>query len=856
MHWLKLPLYIFCYLTGFSVNLSADILVFAEGGEITLNSVGTGTIYHGVGDVELRGAEPGINFNTGSGSNSFTLDGSDGGLPTHVAIRFDDIFGDAVHQIPLGAQIDSAQLTLNITNEGDDFSIHQIADGFEWDAFSATWNQFGQSNNDGIQVGTETTADSIISSGTTGKQNIDVTAIMTAWSEGAANAGFALIPGGSNGVDFHTSETDVSTERPTLTVSYTRIDPNTPSFTESSYFLTDARAGLAYNGTLADKVTDLDNDPVVFIKESGPDWLNIASNGSLSGLPGNASIGQNTFTVRVSDDDGNDVAIVYIPVNDENGNPLPSSSNTARYRLVWLNDPASTITVAWDQLSGADATVYYGTNDEGRITAAYPFSKSVDRATSYRGMRNRFARLTNLLPDTTYYFVLQDEAGVSERFSFRTASDSEKPFTFIVGGDSRNNRTPRQHANQLVAKLRPLFVAFTGDMISSDNDQNWIEWMDDWQMTISRGGRMYPILPHRGNHETGGNPTIYNLFDTTETNFYSINFGGNLLRYYVLNSESAEETQTDWLQADLDAAGGNDAFVHLCAGYHKPMRPHTSSKSEGSSEYSAWAELFYTNRFDLIFESDSHMMKRTYPVRPYTGSGSEEGFIRDDIHGTTFTGEGCWGAPLRDANDAKSWTAAAGSFNGFDWVHVYPNRLEVFTVQADTAGSVNELSDETNRSLPQGIGLWRPASGVRLVAGTRGSAVRDSFAQWQLNHFGTSIEANETPYSDTDGDTYDNLTEFAFGLNPTMPDRLAYDSLPHVENSNGQPTLHFLRPVDSGIRYLFESSSDLSTWTMMSEGTDYALSTAPNGTNENITLTLLGPLAQARSTFIRVRLAQ
>ena len=96
-----------------------------------------------------------------------------------------------------------------------------------------------------------------------------------------------------------------------------------------------------------------------------------------------------------------------------------------------------------------------------------------------------------------------DDSGVSSDYWFRTAADTPKLFTFIAGGDSRNNRTPRQKANRMVGKLRPLFVSFTGDMINADNDAEWIEWLDDWQQTVSSDGRMYPLLPHRGNHEAG-----------------------------------------------------------------------------------------------------------------------------------------------------------------------------------------------------------------------------------------------------------------------------------------------------------------------------------------------------------------
>ena len=41
-----------------------------------------------------------------------------------------------------------------------------------------------------------------------------------------------------------------------------------------------------------------------FSKESGPDWLVVPPNGTLSGIPNNASVGQNTFTVRFENTSG------------------------------------------------------------------------------------------------------------------------------------------------------------------------------------------------------------------------------------------------------------------------------------------------------------------------------------------------------------------------------------------------------------------------------------------------------------------------------------------------------------------------------------------------------------------------
>lgn len=540
----------------------------------------------------------------------------------------------------------------------------------------------------------------------------------------------------------------------------------------------------------------------------------------------------------------------------------PDPAAVEQLRLVWVDDPATTVTVGWTHSGGSDAQVRYGPADFGRDADAYPFTHTVDRTAIYGDgatIVSKFARLSGLLPDTSYYFVLEDASGVSERYWFRTAPDSPQPFSFIAGGDSRNNRLPRQRANRMVAKLRPLFVAFTGDMIDSDVEGEWEEWLDDWQETVSEDGRMYPILPHRGNHESRGDSTIYNLFDTTPGNYYGISFGGDLLRYYVLNSHNAESAQATWLDADLVAQGGAAAFTHLLAGYHKPMRPHQSGKVEGSTEYEAWAQLFYDNGFDLVFESDSHVMKRTLPLAPSIADGHEEGFIVDSVNGTVYAGEGCWGAPLRAADDTKSWTLAAGSFNGFDLVHVYREHIELYTVMVDGESSMEAFAGEQPAlSLPPGVPLWDAAGGQRLVVGYDGADPL-SFGQFQLDTFpGSSLPLKSGLEQDYDGDGLGNGLEFAFALDPTVADSAtAVGRLPRMElTEEGTFRVAFRRRTGVAGRYLMLATQSLASWMPLEEESDYTIHSTPGDGFEDVEIEFYGPVAAWTSGFFRVTYGQ
>jgi len=388
---------------------------------------------------------------------------------------------------------------------------------------------------------------------------------------------------------------------------------------------------------------------------------------------------------------------------------LKVNANNDKYRLILVSDPSSTITVAWNQISGANPIVYYDTVDHGTDYTQYSFSKTVDRSVSARGMSNQFARLTGLTPNTNYYFVINDSEGTSQRFWFRTAPDDNSRLSFIAGGDSRNNRVPRQNANKLVSKLKPHAVLFGGDMTDDDTNAEWQDWFDDWQLTTASDGRMFPIVPSRGNHES--TTIVYNLFDTPNSNsYYAMTWGNNLIRTYTLNSEiSVLGNQLTWLQNDLAAASG---LTWKMAQYHKPMRPHTAAKSEGNSEYNAWAQLFYDEKVRLVVDCDSHMAKTTWPVKPSSDVGNDEGFVIDQLNGTVYTGEGCWGAPLRPNNDDKSWTRNSGTFNQFKLIFVEESKIELRTVDVNNADSVAEVSNTDPFTLPANINIFSPPTGA------------------------------------------------------------------------------------------------------------------------------------------------
>ena len=390
------------------------------------------------------------------------------------------------------------------------------------------------------------------------------------------------------------------------------------------------------------------------------------------------------------------------------GSVTVAQAAQARFRLVVTADPATQATVAWDQISGTDPVLRYDVTDHGTDERAYLQTAYVNHVRVSRGMNNHFVRLSGLKPDTEYYFLVADSEGANKRFWFRTAPNVKERLSFIAGGDSRNNRDVRRKANMMVSKLKPHAVLFGGDMTNLDSDQEWIEWMDDWQLTNGPDGRMTPIVPTRGNHE--GTTAIFNLFDVPNQDvYYAINWAGGLARVYTLNTEvSVRGDQYNWLEQDL--AGHRYATWRIVQ-YHRAMRPHNNFKADGASMYDAWAPLFHREKIRLVVECDVHLTKTTFPIVPSTGPGSDEGFIRNDTTGTIYTGEGSWGAPLRPADDPKSWTRSSGSINQFKLLFIDEERIEQRIIRVDNADQVGEVSNDDPFTLPDGIDVWQATGG-------------------------------------------------------------------------------------------------------------------------------------------------
>ncbi|NWK55003.1 cadherin domain-containing protein [Verrucomicrobiaceae bacterium N1E253] len=118
-----------------------------------------------------------------------------------------------------------------------------------------------------------------------------------------------------------------------------------------------AMEDAAFSATLSDDVSDADSDPLSFSKVSGPAWLAINSDGTLSGVPANSDVGNNSWIIEVSDGTASPVqATLNITVINSNDPPLVNDHSASITENV--ANGTAVVTVAASDPDVGDSLTY------------------------------------------------------------------------------------------------------------------------------------------------------------------------------------------------------------------------------------------------------------------------------------------------------------------------------------------------------------------------------------------------------------------------------------------------------------------------------------------------------------------
>jgi len=249
--------------------------------------------------------------------NVDTDDPSGTGRHVQVLLRFEDLFGTGTGRIPADARIDSARLDLRVSDSGNPITLHRMLRAW---ADTDTWNSLAAGvHADGVEAAAA--PDAVTGSISIGTLSIDVTASLVAWqADPAANFGWAILPTGTNGVDFNSAE---GATPPTLTLDITFWTSNVGpvAFDDAHVVAEDGALAVPAPGLLAN-----DDDPegdalaVALIDDVSHGTLTLRADGSFQYTPHHDYAGPDAFTYRANDGSlDSNVATVTIdvaPVND------------------------------------------------------------------------------------------------------------------------------------------------------------------------------------------------------------------------------------------------------------------------------------------------------------------------------------------------------------------------------------------------------------------------------------------------------------------------------------------------------------------------------------------------------------
>lgn len=152
--------------------------------------------------------------------------------PQQGLLRFDNMFGGALDQVPMGAQIFDAFLTLNVSNTASGAEIQFFRMLQDWDQVSATWES--PQGNLGAVITNGVTPDGFEASATAdarvaepnkaGKVQIPLNVdTIQSWANGSlVNLGWSIVSNSPSLWSFNSSEADtIGSFKPELTILYT-----------------------------------------------------------------------------------------------------------------------------------------------------------------------------------------------------------------------------------------------------------------------------------------------------------------------------------------------------------------------------------------------------------------------------------------------------------------------------------------------------------------------------------------------------------------------------------------------------------------------------------------------------------
>ncbi len=238
--------------------------------------------------------------------------------------------------------IQSATLRVFSETTADDISVYQVNNN--WDENELTWQTMPAL---GTLLNTSAAT-------TNSWLSLDVT---SALPSKPSLISFALTANKNTTSKFTTKEANKAPEL-IITTSNAALTINNSNITKAA-----ANVLRPYDDTLLNLLQDDDGDSLFYRKISGPSWLMVWPNGAINGTPTASDVGQNAFSIMVSDNSGQSSAQALLTVNIEVISDVPINSPP-----FWL-ETSNNLTPAEENLSYQfELSALANDNDDDSLT--------------------------------------------------------------------------------------------------------------------------------------------------------------------------------------------------------------------------------------------------------------------------------------------------------------------------------------------------------------------------------------------------------------------------------------------------------------------------------------------------------
>ncbi len=259
-----------------------------------------------------------------------------------------------------------------------------------------------------------------------------------------------------------------------------------------------------------------------------------------------------------------------------------------------------------------------------------------------RDVYRHVIELTNLEPDTTYYYRIGDaELGYwSQTGTLKTAAGDDSAFTFFHFTDTQSVIEDQYNVwaelldDALTVYPDSDFIVHTGDFV--DHGDNFLQWK--WGLNAASDNLLnMPLMPTAGNHEAYGTYAIDNYFSLSDGNvaipqytdtgvYYSYDY--NNAHFIVLNTNDQNEDgalsdkQVKWLQKDVAETDADWIIMQMHASVFSQGSHYADDDIEALRKQ--LLKLMLDLDIDIVLSGHDHVYLRTIPVGHYGASPETE----------------------------------------------------------------------------------------------------------------------------------------------------------------------------------------------------------------------------------------